>query len=276
MPHTPKNTQKTAPNIFCQRLAEAMELRGMNQPELAKALGTTRQTVNNYVLGNTFPKPDVLATIARTLRVSSDYLIGVSNSHSADISTREICDRTGLTDDTVSALSVLARSPENPTIRYVINKLIHCLCADNPEFLSETALYWASYAEILLSVGVDESGHYPGTGGSLPWYIDIDDDEIPLWHRYKAVTSFERFLDELAQRDKAINAAADWLHAHPDTFDRYWIDPDSNQSGPLWYSESGAPSRLTAEEQQEKIRTLINSHCVEAIKVKADKQTGGE
>ena len=65
-------------SIFSQRLKEAMKLRGISQSRLAHNAGTTEATISRYV--NAIHDPGVLSIlpgIAKTLNVSTDYLIGI-------------------------------------------------------------------------------------------------------------------------------------------------------------------------------------------------------
>lgn len=126
--------RKTRGRIFSIRLDKVLKMRDINQSDLAAAIGVQRQTVSNYVRGQSFPDVVTLTAIARHLRVSTDYLCGLSESGSFNISIREICDRTGLTDDTISALLDLQKKKrEQPEIEkfrfnFMINEIICVLC----------------------------------------------------------------------------------------------------------------------------------------------------
>ena len=62
-------------NNFGERLAHAMEIRGMRQKELAKATGVTEATVSRYVNEKRRPDIDFIRDVVKVLRVSADYLL---------------------------------------------------------------------------------------------------------------------------------------------------------------------------------------------------------
>ncbi|HHB2481366.1 TPA: helix-turn-helix domain-containing protein [Bacillus cereus] len=61
---------------FPSRLREIRKLRGLNQEELAKLVGTTKTTISNYETGYSTPPFDMLLSISIKLDVSIDYLMG--------------------------------------------------------------------------------------------------------------------------------------------------------------------------------------------------------
>lgn len=55
--------------------------RGLNQVEMAQIFGVTKQSVSNWENGNIMPSIDMLIKIANFFSVSTDYLLGLSESH---------------------------------------------------------------------------------------------------------------------------------------------------------------------------------------------------
>ena len=55
--------------------------RGLNQVEMAKIFGVTKQSVSNWENENITPSIDMLIKIASFFRVSTDYLLGLSEKH---------------------------------------------------------------------------------------------------------------------------------------------------------------------------------------------------
>ncbi len=55
--------------------------RGLNQVEMAKIFGVTKQSVSNWENGNIMPSIDMLIKIANFFSVSTDYLLGLSEKH---------------------------------------------------------------------------------------------------------------------------------------------------------------------------------------------------
>lgn len=57
------------------RIAKAMEIRGVNQSELAKAMGIARMTVNQWVHGVSEPRPENFVVLAYLLNTTERYLV---------------------------------------------------------------------------------------------------------------------------------------------------------------------------------------------------------
>ena len=61
------------------RIKSAMELRGINQKELAEKLNTSQVTVSRYVNNRRTPKPSTIVSMARVLGVTVSYLMEYSD-----------------------------------------------------------------------------------------------------------------------------------------------------------------------------------------------------
>ena len=66
--------------VFAIRLRELMAEHNLKQEDLAKSIGVTRQSVSQYLDGSTQPKAEKLYNIAVFFGVTSDYLLGLSNT----------------------------------------------------------------------------------------------------------------------------------------------------------------------------------------------------
>lgn len=62
-----------------QRINELRTSFGWSQVELAKRLGVAKQSVSNWENDNIQPSIEMLIRIAKTFRVSTDYLLGLDN-----------------------------------------------------------------------------------------------------------------------------------------------------------------------------------------------------
>lgn len=76
-------------NIKKLRLA-----RNMSQVELAKRLGVSKQSVSNWENDNIQPSIEMLIKIAECLNSSTDFLLGLNNRQTIDVS--------GLTDKQIA------------------------------------------------------------------------------------------------------------------------------------------------------------------------------
>lgn len=71
---------ETEKYTFPSRLRGLMQDRGTRQKELADAIGMRPQTVSLYTQGQSFPDVNALEKIARFFSVSSDYLLGLTDT----------------------------------------------------------------------------------------------------------------------------------------------------------------------------------------------------
>lgn len=86
-------------DIFPKRLRE---LRGnKSQQEVADYLKISRVSLGYYESGERKPDIEVLSKLATYYKVTSDYLLGLSDNSTTDINTQNICQKTGLSDKTV-------------------------------------------------------------------------------------------------------------------------------------------------------------------------------
>lgn len=85
---------------FGIRLKTLRKQVGLTQQQLAAQLGITKSVVSFYELQARSPSPEVLAKLAQIFHVSADYLLGLDN--------RETIDVTGLAEKDIAALRTLA------------------------------------------------------------------------------------------------------------------------------------------------------------------------
>ncbi|HBI61489.1 MAG TPA: XRE family transcriptional regulator [Lachnospiraceae bacterium] len=74
----------------------------LTQAQLAQRLGLTKSVISAYETGLRMPSYDVLITISKLFKVSTDYLLGLEQKQQIDLS--------GLTEDEISALKNLIRA----------------------------------------------------------------------------------------------------------------------------------------------------------------------
>ena len=87
------------------RLRGLIESRKTTITALANVLKISRQSVSQYQDGTGQPNVDKLCKIAQHFNVSTDYLVGLSSIPSTNNDTRDICEKTGLSEHTVSRLT---------------------------------------------------------------------------------------------------------------------------------------------------------------------------
>ena len=125
MPRKKDLPYMTENDIFATRLREVMASKGTNQTKLAAQLmeehGQTmqRQTLSQYMNGQSKPDTERLAMLCKTLGVSADYLLGLTEVQSADPNFQVACKYTGLTEEAVFCLQRL------PSIGNAFSEIIY-------------------------------------------------------------------------------------------------------------------------------------------------------
>jgi transcriptional regulator with XRE-family HTH domain len=66
--------------MFGSRLKMARERAGFNQTELGRLIGVEQQQINRWESGKNMPNIDAVSALARTLNVSTDFLLGLSET----------------------------------------------------------------------------------------------------------------------------------------------------------------------------------------------------
>ncbi len=85
--------------MFGERIKALRLSLGLNQVEFARTLSVTKQSVSNWENENIQPSIDMLTKIAKLYSVSADYLLGLKDSRSIDVS--------GLTNEQITHLQLL-------------------------------------------------------------------------------------------------------------------------------------------------------------------------
>lgn len=257
------------------RLRELMKENDVTHEQLGKAVGAGRGSIGQYANGDSAPKLETLTAIAKYFNVSTDYLLGLSGSRSVDISTREICTRTNLTDGAFAALSSLSRSDTDSSetatrkqyAAFLVNEIIERSVTD-PAFLEDLRRYWYANQEILCSTRLQldyYTGEYeeysPDQGGAL--VQDPAGDDMALL-RFKVSRGFDRMIDRITNSRAAQYAAAAFEKAYPE---RFWTDADGNIAGPIMYiptrDGSGCyPAHLTFAQYETEIKLLVDDEAL--------------
>lgn len=72
--------------MFDERIRELRHSLGINQVEFGKRLNVTKQCISNWENNNIMPSIDMLVRISKTFSVSADYLLGLENQQTLDVS----------------------------------------------------------------------------------------------------------------------------------------------------------------------------------------------
>lgn len=93
--------------IFSDRLSDLLSSakeKGDDLRSISKKIGISKSTLSDYANTKREPRITELAKIAEYFNVSTDYLLGLSDVRSRDITIREIAQFTGLTEESVDIL----------------------------------------------------------------------------------------------------------------------------------------------------------------------------
>ena len=86
--------------MTAERIRALREARGWTQAELARRMNMTRNGINSWEQGLSMPSPPSLVDLAKLFSVSTDYLLGVENHSTVNV--------TGLNEEDVALLAQLA------------------------------------------------------------------------------------------------------------------------------------------------------------------------
>ncbi len=72
--------------MVAERIKELREKNNYTQSSLAKKLNVTRSSVNAWEMGISVPSTTLIVELAKLFQVSTDYLLGLSENVTLDIS----------------------------------------------------------------------------------------------------------------------------------------------------------------------------------------------
>ena len=98
---------------FATNMRILMKGRRITQDELAAKIGKTKQSVSQYVNGDSEPGYETLVKIADFFSVSTDYLLGISNIKTPDTTAQAVIEYTGLSEDNISTLHRMRKAAVN-------------------------------------------------------------------------------------------------------------------------------------------------------------------
>ena len=112
--------------IFAQRLRLLMTEHSTKQTDLAEHLGLTRQAISKYADGSVLPNIENLQKICEFFNVSSDYMIGLSNSESVVDEERYCSDFTGLNTNSIKVLNSISNhdTEEEKILQKLLNSIL--------------------------------------------------------------------------------------------------------------------------------------------------------
>lgn len=114
-------------NNIGSRLRECREKHGYTQTQVAEKMHVKRQIIGYHESGERQPNIDDIVFYAKLYNVSSDYLLGLSDAATTDITVQEICKRTGFDEDLIEFL----QKGKGHTIKNQHNRARYFYCFPN-------------------------------------------------------------------------------------------------------------------------------------------------
>lgn len=118
-----KEIYKGSNSPFATRLRELMAQHGAKQSELAELLGVTRQSIGQYADGTSLPPVDKIIELANYYKVTTDYILGLTDVASTDAELRSVCEYTGLNEKVIKKLHK-TKVCDKGTERKILEKII--------------------------------------------------------------------------------------------------------------------------------------------------------
>ena len=106
MPRKKSITTDSYDRIFPKRLRSLMETKNVTQQELGEYLQKTRQAIGYYADGSSSPDWKTLVKIAQYFKVTTDYLLGLTDTPALNADIRQVADYTGLWGTAISMLHI--------------------------------------------------------------------------------------------------------------------------------------------------------------------------
>lgn len=138
------------------RINSALARCGMLQKDLAKVLGVTDNTISYYCKGVRGPQLEQLPKIAKALNTTTDYLLGLSDVITDDVTIQKIVEKSGLYEDVIIRLMCLQGSID-PKSSDAISYYSDCpeWIADNSE--GNLKIIFRIFVNLLLKAAFDST-----------------------------------------------------------------------------------------------------------------------
>ncbi len=132
-------------NIIGNRILELRKKANEKQEDLAKILQCNRASIAKYENGDRIPDGLIIAKIAKHYNTTSDYILGLTDVKTTDIDIKNMCEYTGLNENSVSILHEIYTSSIDNICEYfdIVNKSITSL------YIFEMALFIQRYHKSL-------------------------------------------------------------------------------------------------------------------------------
>lgn len=141
VPQTDKRTGKNSDYVrisFALRLIDLLNDRFLT--DTADKLDIRQSSLSDYKSGKAEPKISALAKIAGEFKVSTDYLLGMTDVKSVKPTIKSACEYTGLSDEAAKILHKNSKDKSHPLYQAILCYLIESGALDDIVYLLEQSL----------------------------------------------------------------------------------------------------------------------------------------
>lgn len=135
--------------MFAIRLKELRQSKGMTQSQLASKLGMSSRTIASYEQGVNEPSIATIKKLSELFDVTSDYLIGLTNIKTTDLTVATISNYLGLTPNTIFHLHVYQ---ENQCKQEYSDELHRASALKQSQMLSTLNMFFDPSCDLLDSI----------------------------------------------------------------------------------------------------------------------------
>jgi len=127
-PYEEEKVRKVAKSKICAsfalRLNQCLIESEMNQEEFAERVELSTASISKYLSGITEPRIEFSVKAAEIFKVSTDYLLGITDFKSSNIDNQEIHKRLGLSDKAIEVLEEQNKLSESMDLNEIINIML--------------------------------------------------------------------------------------------------------------------------------------------------------
>ena len=123
------------------RIEKCLIEMGQNKSWLAQQMNMSLQSFSRMLGGNNKPRIDNIIELSKLLNVSIDYLLGISEESTVDVSIKDISKKTGLSLKSLKTLQILS----DLNLMHSINELFECIYSY--DFYSQVENFFKSFSK---------------------------------------------------------------------------------------------------------------------------------
>lgn len=194
--------------VLAERIGKLRANAKESQQQLADALSVKRETVKFWESGERQIKGADIAALAKHFKVSSDYLLGLTNCHTKDADLRTVCEYTGLTELSIANIKKCHEDKYIDSRAPFLNDIL-----SHPDFLSLlyevlTIAEHTATASEFLSI---EPSSIPLSDCDTAWLDTCELQRNLKFSVYEALEVFRKLLNNIYGFDVTISLLENFM-----------------------------------------------------------------